>query len=44
MNATRDFWQSSAHHLLDRDCDGKLVVTDEFLRLYLARPEIMPPI
>ena len=38
-----DFWLSSGHHLLDHDADGRLVVTDEFLKIYLARPEIMPP-
>lgn len=40
---TPDFWVSSGHHLLDRDSAGRLVVTDEFLKLYLARPEVMPP-
>jgi hypothetical protein len=39
----RDFWLSSGHHLLDRDADGKLLVTDEFLKAYLARPELRPP-
>jgi hypothetical protein len=39
----RDFWQSSGYHLLDRDERGALVVTDEFLKAYLARPEISPP-
>jgi len=43
MTAVRDFWQSSGHHLLDRDAFGMLVVTDEFLKAYLARPEIAPP-
>ena len=38
-----DFWISSGHHLLDRDLGGGLVVTDEFLKLYLARPELIPP-
>ena len=38
-----DFWISSGHHLLDRDGGGGLVVTDEFLKLYLARPELVPP-
>jgi hypothetical protein len=28
--------------LLDRDGAGKLLVTDEFLKAYLARPELMP--
>jgi hypothetical protein len=38
-----DFWISSGHHLLDRDEGGGLLVTDEFLKLYLARPELVPP-
>lgn len=38
-----DFWISSGHHLLDRDANGHLVVTDEFLKALLARPEIIPP-
>jgi hypothetical protein len=38
-----DFWQSSGYHLLDRDEWGTLVVTDDFLKAYLARPEIAPP-
>jgi uncharacterized protein DUF6352 len=39
----RDFWLSCGHHLLDRDEGGGLVVTDEFLKVYLARPELSPP-
>jgi hypothetical protein len=39
----RDFWLSCGHHLLDRDEGGGLVVTDEFLKTYLARPELLPP-
>lgn len=38
----KDFWLSSGHHLLDRD-DGFLVLTDDFLKVYLARPELLPP-
>lgn len=38
-----DFWVSSGHHLADRSDGGGLVVTDDFLRLYLARPEVVPP-
>jgi hypothetical protein len=38
-----DFWLSCGHHLLDRGPDGGLVVTDEFLKAYLARPEMVPP-
>jgi hypothetical protein len=39
----KDFWISCGHHLLDRDDGGGLVVTDEFLKAYLARPELSPP-
>ena len=38
-----DFWLSCGHHLLDRDEGGGLLVTDEFLKAYLARPELAPP-
>src|SRR5215831_12768842 len=37
-----DFWLSCGHHLLDCDAGGGLV-TDEFLKVYLARPELAPP-
>src|SRR5436190_1186820 len=40
----RDFWVSCGHHLLDRDAGGGLVVTDDFLKVYLARPELTPPL
>ena len=43
MSERRDFWVSCGHHLLDRGADGSLVVTDEFLKAYLARPEMVPP-
>ena len=43
MSGARDFWLSCGHHLLDRDAGGGLLVTDEFLKAYLARPEIVPP-
>ena len=39
----KDFWLSCGHHLLDRDEGGGLLVTDEFLKVYLARPELAPP-
>ena len=39
----RDFWLSCGHHLLDRDEGGGLVTTDDFLKVYLARPELAPP-
>jgi hypothetical protein len=38
-----DFWLSCGHHLLDRDAGGGLVLTDDFLKAYLARPELNPP-
>jgi len=37
-----DFWISCGHHLLDRNANGGLCVTDEFLKAYFARPELMP--
>jgi Family of unknown function (DUF6352) len=43
LSEARDFWLSCGHHLLDRGDDGGLIVTDEFLKAYLARPEIAPP-
>jgi len=43
VSSRRDFWLSCGHHLLDRDTHGRLIVTDEFLKAYLARPEIAPP-
>jgi hypothetical protein len=43
LSASRDFWLSCGHHLLDRDAAGQLLVTDEFLKVYLARPELVPP-
>jgi Family of unknown function (DUF6352) len=36
------FWRSSGWHLLERDARGRHVVTDAFLRAYLARPELAP--
>jgi hypothetical protein len=43
VSAPRDFWLSCGHHLLDRDERGRLCVTDEFMKAYLARPELAPP-
>ena len=39
----KDFWIACGHHLLDRDANSGLVVTDEFLKAYFVRPELMPP-
>ncbi|QDY69795.1 DUF6352 family protein [Qingshengfaniella alkalisoli] len=38
----RDFWKSSGFHLVSRDENGWLTVTDDLLRAYLTRPEIHP--
>jgi hypothetical protein len=43
LNERHDFWLACGHHLLDRDANGWLAVTDEFLKVYLARPELTPP-
>ena len=37
-----NFWQSAGFGLLVRDDAGHLVVTDDFLRAYLGRPEVAP--
>lgn len=37
-----DFWRSSGYFLLDRGPDGRLSVTDDFLRAFLRRPEMQP--
>jgi hypothetical protein len=42
-SANKDFWLSCGHHLLDRDAGGGLIATEEFLKVYLARPELTPP-
>lgn len=39
----KDFWLSSGHALADRAPSGQLLVTGDFLKAYLARPELMPP-
>lgn len=38
-----EFWVASGHHLARLDRAGRMVVTDELLLAWLARPEIMPP-
>lgn len=38
-----DFWRNSGFHLLARDGAGHLAVTDDYLRAYLMRPEMLPP-
>ena len=37
-----DFWSSCGYNLLKRRPDGRLAVTDDYLRLYYARPELAP--
>jgi Family of unknown function (DUF6352) len=43
VSGKHDFWLACGHHLLDRDAAGRLLVTDEFLKVYLARAELVPP-
>src|SRR5688572_15088887 len=35
-----DFWPASGYRLLDRGDDGRLRVTDDYLRAYFQRPEL----
>lgn len=37
-----DFWQHCGYHLLERATDGRLIVTDDYLRFYFSRPELAP--
>ena len=37
-----DYWQSSGYRLLGKGSDGRLTVTDDFLRSFLLRPELAP--
>jgi hypothetical protein len=38
----RDFWPSCGYRLLTVGSDGRLTLTDDFLRSYLLRPELAP--
>ena len=38
-----EFWVASGHHLTRLDSRGRMLVTDELLLAWLARPELMPP-
>ncbi len=40
--AGRDFWPSCGYRLLDQNADGHLMITDDFLRHLLTRPELVP--
>lgn len=42
-HAGHEFWVSSGHLLLQRDASGHLAITDEFLKAFYARPEVLPP-
>lgn len=37
-----DFWEHCGYRLLRRDEDGRLLVTDDYLRAYYLRPELAP--
>ena len=37
-----DFWKSAGFHLVERDENGWLKVTSDYLRAYFTRPEIHP--
>lgn len=37
-----DFWENSGFRLLERAADGRLLVTDDYLRFYYSRPELAP--
>jgi hypothetical protein len=39
----QEFWVSSGHMLLERDPAGRLAVTEEFVKAFYARPEVLPP-
>jgi len=38
-----EFWVASGHHLTRLDSAGRMLVTDELLLAWLARPEVLPP-
>jgi len=38
-----DFWQRCGYRLLRKGDDGRLHVTDDYLRMYYGRPELAPP-
>lgn len=37
-----EFWERCGYRLLERSADGRLVVTDAYLRTYFQRPELAP--
>jgi hypothetical protein len=42
IDAMPDFWPSCGYRLLRARSDGRLAVSEEFLRSYLLRPELAP--
>ncbi len=38
----REFWRSSGYHLVKKNADGHLLVSDDLLRAFLMRPELLP--
>jgi Family of unknown function (DUF6352) len=42
MLVVPEFWRASGYHLLVPDACGRLTVTDDFLRAYWLRPEVIP--
>ncbi len=41
--APGEFWLASGHALCDRDDAGRLVATPDLWRVFMARPELLPP-
>jgi hypothetical protein len=39
----REFWVASGHQLTRLDAHGRMIVTDELILAWLARPEVLPP-
>ncbi len=37
-----DFWRDSGYHLLEPRADGRLGITDDYLRAFWNRPEVRP--
>ena len=37
-----DFWLTSGWHLLDKDHSGCLIPTEDFMKAYFYRPEVVP--
>ena len=39
----REFWLTSGHLMLDRTAGGGLLMSDDLLKVYFMRPELVPP-